>query len=286
MAEIPKDVLRAWAAAQPPVLYHYTDAKGLLGILRSRRLWASDARFLNDTSELAGYEQGWADLARRSRPESNEPSLGYALLGSDGEHGALDKKARETVRLRLCVYVTSLTSLRDDLAMWRGYCGGSGFSVGFDSGKLIALVESDRGNVLPVYYADAPLAQEASRLTDLMLTPFRKHPAFSHEKEIRAVFIEVRTLSEQSEVGEPDGQMRTVEVRATARGLCPYIEVPGSLRRQPIAQEQRKPLPLAEITIGPCLNFDEQELALRMVLEENGYEDKIKIKASTVPYRA
>lgn len=207
-------------------------------------------------------------------------------MGLDGEHGELGKEVREIVRSRHCVYVASLTSLRDDLAMWRGYCGGSGFSVGFDSGKFIALVESDKGCVLPVYYADAPLAQEASKLTDLISTPFRKHPAFSHEKEIRAVFPEMRTLPKQPEVGAPDGQMRTVHVRDTSRGFCPYIEVPGSLKRKPIAQNQRIPLPLAEITVGPCLDFDQQELALRRVLEENGYEDKIEIKASTVPYRA
>jgi hypothetical protein len=31
--------------------YHYTDAAGLIGILTSHRLWATDIRFLNDPSE-------------------------------------------------------------------------------------------------------------------------------------------------------------------------------------------------------------------------------------------
>jgi hypothetical protein len=35
-----------------PDLFHYTDANGLLGILRSRSLWATHFQSLNDTSEM------------------------------------------------------------------------------------------------------------------------------------------------------------------------------------------------------------------------------------------
>lgn len=36
----------------PPVLYHYTDQHGLLGILTSGRIWATDVLHLNDSSEV------------------------------------------------------------------------------------------------------------------------------------------------------------------------------------------------------------------------------------------
>jgi hypothetical protein len=35
----------------PDVLWHYTSLNGLLGILDSGKLWASDLRFLNNSSE-------------------------------------------------------------------------------------------------------------------------------------------------------------------------------------------------------------------------------------------
>jgi hypothetical protein len=38
--------------ADEEVLYHYTDAHGLLGIVQSRQLWASNAAFLNDSTEV------------------------------------------------------------------------------------------------------------------------------------------------------------------------------------------------------------------------------------------
>jgi hypothetical protein len=34
------------------LLYHYTDAKGLHGILETEQLWASSYQFLNDATEL------------------------------------------------------------------------------------------------------------------------------------------------------------------------------------------------------------------------------------------
>jgi hypothetical protein len=45
---------RALILAQPPeLLFHYTNASGMLGILDSSRLWATNYRFLNDASEIA-----------------------------------------------------------------------------------------------------------------------------------------------------------------------------------------------------------------------------------------
>lgn len=36
----------------PSVLYHYTSADGLIGIVRNQRLWATDIEYLNDSEEL------------------------------------------------------------------------------------------------------------------------------------------------------------------------------------------------------------------------------------------
>ena len=36
----------------PPVLYHYTNQHGLLGILKSKVIWASHTQYLNDSDEF------------------------------------------------------------------------------------------------------------------------------------------------------------------------------------------------------------------------------------------
>jgi hypothetical protein len=40
-----------WAVPHPEVVWHYTSAQGLLGILDSGAIWSSDLRFLNDSQE-------------------------------------------------------------------------------------------------------------------------------------------------------------------------------------------------------------------------------------------
>src|SRR5882724_8885709 len=39
---------------RPRYLYHYTNAQGLLGMLESKRIWATNSRFMNDPTEI-GY---------------------------------------------------------------------------------------------------------------------------------------------------------------------------------------------------------------------------------------
>ena len=40
-------------SSEDDLVYHYTNAGGLIGIITSGQLWASDARFLNDAAETA-----------------------------------------------------------------------------------------------------------------------------------------------------------------------------------------------------------------------------------------
>ena len=39
------------APGDPALVYHYTDTRGLLGIVTDKVLWASDVWFMNDTRE-------------------------------------------------------------------------------------------------------------------------------------------------------------------------------------------------------------------------------------------
>lgn len=51
----------------PPVLYHYTTQTGLLGILQGNCLWATDSRYLSDSSE---YSYGLERIVGALRDES------------------------------------------------------------------------------------------------------------------------------------------------------------------------------------------------------------------------
>jgi hypothetical protein len=50
----------------PEVVYHYADASGFMGILKTNSLWATDFRYLNDTQELNyAWDEFIATLAKR-----------------------------------------------------------------------------------------------------------------------------------------------------------------------------------------------------------------------------
>ena len=67
-AEAASDAVRAFvqslypgAPAPAGVLFHYTSLAGLMGVLKTGELWASELRSLNDTTELT---RGFDLLAR------------------------------------------------------------------------------------------------------------------------------------------------------------------------------------------------------------------------------
>jgi hypothetical protein len=62
-------------AAQPPSgpLYHYTTAAGCEGILRSNQLWATNPRYLNDSSELSHGQELFVRVCERLQSAFRTP---------------------------------------------------------------------------------------------------------------------------------------------------------------------------------------------------------------------
>lgn len=101
--------------AHPPTLYHYTSAQGLLSMVRSGHIWATESRYMNDPREfLHGAEVILAVvdrlLARRNAPP---------VLKEVRQSAELSDKA-----LRLfvedCGYGTDQVALRRSLVPFRG----------------------------------------------------------------------------------------------------------------------------------------------------------------------
>jgi hypothetical protein len=73
----------------PEILYHYTTREGLLGILRSRTVWATSIRFLNDASEYTYAQSKFIEKLREIRQRispmySKELDEAIRHLGSGG----------------------------------------------------------------------------------------------------------------------------------------------------------------------------------------------------------
>jgi hypothetical protein len=151
-------VKAGWAVAEPEpnpsestadqskpegLLYHYTDQKGLLGILESRNIWATHVRYLNDSSEFTlGWDKSWEKLLeqveRSEYPHKEQIRRIYGrirrLIASSPEH---------SMYFVWCLTDDAATEVGnqcfdgDRLSQWRAYSGiGHGFSLGFDAAAL------------------------------------------------------------------------------------------------------------------------------------------------------
>jgi hypothetical protein len=131
----------------PPILYHYTTQQGLLGIINSKSIWATDMFYLNDASEyeytvnkykdiLTGYLN---EIEKKVSPDYNAIRNIYIRQPRDSEKFL--KSVPELVvdiREQVPSYICSFSENGDILSQWRGYCPqGNGFSIGFDTRELI-----------------------------------------------------------------------------------------------------------------------------------------------------
>jgi hypothetical protein len=107
-------------------LFHYTGTTGIKGILSTRKLWATDINFLNDTSEGTIPDQ----ILRRLSKMTSASGLHLDLA-----HDWLAKKAGAIPQSRF--FVTCFCQHPDLLSQWRGYSTGlTGYALGFDQDVL------------------------------------------------------------------------------------------------------------------------------------------------------
>ena len=152
------------------VVYHYTDAAGLLGILKTRELWCTHIAFLNDKQEWRhGVEmslEALRQLAAEKKDEGDYGAFAEALLNFIARNGE-DPSVHTP---RYC-FVASFTDAEDDLGMWRGYSskGAARYAIGFSPEKLKAIA-GKRGMQFEAVTYDAKDADPLARMKTVFRT--------------------------------------------------------------------------------------------------------------------
>jgi hypothetical protein len=258
----------AYSTAAPDQIYHFTDCDGLIGILKTKTLWASLATSLNDRSEM---EYG--------RVLAREVVGGFAATSLD--LGRFETAvAKQTWR----VYVVSFCQNADTALHWLHYGrSGSGAAIGFATSALHktpyelcpVLYDRDRqvqwitrviqtvdqalhaALTLTTTLGDRELLSELAvdlLATNLwMVTPRMKSAAFGAEQEWRLVTYVPRGA------GVPMGHDPSgpTEFRAAGGRIVPYKKVVFDV------------LPMREIVLGSSSPMQQDPTALRLLLEEN-----------------
>jgi hypothetical protein len=153
----------AEASNAQDIVWHYTTGKGLLGILESNSIWASNINLLNDATENIRAKQLIRDNVRkRIKLTGKTAKADYeAIINMMGKDVALKlalpqkeykKRLRELLSQSVWsqfennIFVACFSQRKDSLSQWRAYTtvGGS-YAVGFKKSSLMKLHANPAG---------------------------------------------------------------------------------------------------------------------------------------------
>jgi hypothetical protein len=253
----------------PARLCHYTDFAGLDGILRTRRLWATYAKTLNDASEQKYGQDVLTAYLRTKVSEKVREDMGDSV-----------------VHLKR-IFVSCFCEDSRVLSMWTNYARlGGGYCLEFDGPQLFSgsfPPHSVRWNLKMIYGTELPqpLVDLVNVLCDFaargqveavlagswlsILALKFKHPAFTHEREWRVVV--------------QDPEVSSLAFRAGHSDIKPYIEL------SPVMAGKSSDFPLKKIIFGPTLRHDEVLIeTISLLLERHGHTG-VEVESTGIPYR-
>lgn len=287
--------------AFPEILFHYTSLDNLVSILGGERnvegaeLWASDLEFMNDPSELiyacrsVRHRILEDEMCNRDEDTSSDSSREFQnnspvlqLLDSFESRLSSDGVYRPMLESRL--FSVSFCRDSDLLSMWRGYGRSGGAAIGFDIESLIqSACERDLiCERVEMSYGDGKVSDLIAEIQDVARSSgFHGDPAIHEDTYLRAFPLLASCkdsgYSEEEEtrlVYRSDSCVRLQpSLRATTRGLVPYINVP-------VPETSIK-----TIVLGPSSHADRDIAAISRSLQTpRGYWGDIKITQSTIPF--
>src|SRR5262245_41256104 len=273
----------------PPVLlYHYTTAQGLLSMLKSGHLWATESRYMNDPREfLHGAEIILQVMDRLDRRKSPARSL----LDVRRQVQAHIEEKLPNAR----TFCVSCCTKGDLLSQWRGYGdSGGGYALGFQPRFLFGRTRPERPplrSLLRVIYnrkqqdhlvarwGRAVIAGQIGGADSYFWRFFSeaiisfKDPAYAEEGEWRLVQF--------GRAWDRRGQwLHPVQFRERKGEVVPYADIDLSQTK-----EFPRRLPISEIVHGPTQDPERSSKALRLLIEGSGYAaGQINLRRSTVPF--
>lgn len=276
------------AGETPSVMYHYTSADVFHRIVTGRRLFASNALFLNDTTEL---KHGIALFRERTALRNDGPKIkrffDYATEILSWSVDPHDQRGFD-------VYVACFSADRDVVPLWRGYgADGAGYALGFDFDETLRATQhpafrviynrKDQEAVLDVTidgcvealkrslkeYPDDEDAVAHNLGTTMasflmQLLAFFKHDSFEYEAEWRIASFVLRA-SEAS----------TAQFRVGRGIVVPYVEL--------VLGTTSRAVPLREVRCGPTAAREVALNAAKVFVTRVGL--KCEVTQSTLPVR-
>jgi hypothetical protein len=258
-------------SSEADLIWHYTDATGLLGIMNPDQphIYATDALYLNDTRELLTAMERQIAIMLKTLPGGDDLVGEHTVKRLYG--GVLRSAIQGGISAPEGIYIASFCKHGDLLSQWRGYGTAAGYAIGFARSDLNAQAASNGDKLVDVNYGEpdetfierlVPRALRVSERTTFDSDPIAlaslKDSAFAEEDEVRLI--------------AQDGG-RPVQFRSSARGIIPYLKIDLALTC------------VKEVRLGPGLNDDTAARAVQRLARQRGLE-RLEVSRSEVPYRS
>ncbi len=272
------------------ILWHYSTSAGLIGIVESGTIFATQVSCLNDSTESRYFSMNFRTaLAERLGSINDESTSRFVKKYME----LLQDDDTTPILADLPYFVTCFTPLEDDIGHWKGYSGGeNGYAIGvrtkdlygpeyslvgrvnYDSRVHTAIVEEAALKTVEYYtegrqlglanWDDLFLAVWNSALTQLI--PFVKDPGFATEKEVRLVHY-----LQESEI--PD-------LKVLARRTLMSQHLPMRFG----ASKEKPRFPIAKVIVGPGRHRQISHRSVSTLLRNNGYPSDLVV-ASERPFQ-
>jgi hypothetical protein len=274
---------------RPPTLYHYTTAAGLISMVKSGHVWATESRYMNDTREFIHGAELILDVVEKARKRTPHPVL-------EELHASVARHVEEQLQ-NVRIFCVSFCTDGDLLSQWRGYGDlGGGYALGFRPELLLGAGIYERGpfRVLRrVVYEEG----EQRRLVEDCLRAAVQHVGAGADSAFWQFFSEA-IISFKDVAYTEEGEWRLVQFGRALQGgevlwkhpvefrdrkgkVVPYADLDLSGSRGPYAGK----LPIREIVHGPTQDPERSGKAIRILLDGGGYtEDQVTLRHSIVPF--
>lgn len=266
----------------PASLSHYTTLRGMMGIINTATIWASNVSFLNDSRELS------YGLEATERAIKRFTSKGTYRNWSRILQAVMEKlRAGEIPN----TYAACFCQSSDLLSQWRGYGGvEQGIAVVFDRRELVSNLKTSKASLFPIVYGKLKAAGQITRELSEQLDDLDQDMEFESftetERESKARSIICRLLPQFKHLGFSDERewrfvvqqekiRSTVNFRANANVMIPYLK---------LSLGPKKQLPIKYIRIGPGRDQELTKKSLQLYLSKVSTRE-IEVHLSKVPYR-
>ena len=258
-------------------IYHYTPFEGFKAIIETRRLWASDVRYLNDYMEVKSGQQWLNTLSE----------IFFSDNGNFPHNEKVKNLIDELSDREITCFATCFCDKPDQLSQWRGYSGmGPGISLGF---KSDVLEKSTPLSLMSVYYDQDDTIRALENTLKRAKAKLSSAPT---EKEIdnilseteEAIVSRIVTSKSHSFVEErecrliarvTDSGIPNVKYRTKGALLVPFVEVDLA---------SNWPKIINEVWIGPVTYREDTWKSVREFMDYNGLRN-VKLMSSASPYR-